>query len=231
MPPRLHLRRGRVLLTEFTPADAARMTEICQDPDIQRWTMVPVPYTRADADFFTTEWVPAGAARGDHRWAIRLLAPGHEHDVVHDGVDPAAELVKDPPAPDLGHATLHGLVVLNNLGEGLREIGYWIAPEARGGGVMTTAVDLALTAAERELGTREVRWDCLVVDGETNWPSWRVAWKLGFRDDGLDPAGREQRGVRQRACRASWRPGDPRRPRAPWNGPPPVSSPAPPELP
>ena len=90
---------------------------------------------------------------------------------------------------------------------------------------MTAAVDLALTAAERALRTTTVRWDCLVLDGEPNWASWRVAWRLGFRDDGLARGGREQRGVRRDARLASWRPGDPRRPVAPWTGPEPPARP------
>jgi RimJ/RimL family protein N-acetyltransferase len=41
-----------VELRHWRPADAAQVFRICQDPDIQRWTAVPVPYTEADAAGF-----------------------------------------------------------------------------------------------------------------------------------------------------------------------------------
>jgi RimJ/RimL family protein N-acetyltransferase len=41
-----------VELRNWRPSDAAEVFRICQDPDIQRWTAVPVPYTEADATSF-----------------------------------------------------------------------------------------------------------------------------------------------------------------------------------
>ena len=38
-----------VELRHWRRSDAAEVFRICQDPDIQRWTAVPVPYTEADA--------------------------------------------------------------------------------------------------------------------------------------------------------------------------------------
>ena len=43
---------GEVVLRSPTVADVERITEICQDSDIQRFTRVPVPYTRDDAQGF-----------------------------------------------------------------------------------------------------------------------------------------------------------------------------------
>lgn len=41
-----------VLREEFLDTDIDWITEACQDPDIQRWTLVPRPYTREHARFF-----------------------------------------------------------------------------------------------------------------------------------------------------------------------------------
>lgn len=45
--------------------DEGWITEACQDPDTQRWTLVPRPYTRAHADEFV-----ADGASNPARWAI-----------------------------------------------------------------------------------------------------------------------------------------------------------------
>jgi RimJ/RimL family protein N-acetyltransferase len=43
---------GAVVLRPPTEADVDWITEACQDPEIQRWTRVPRPYTRGDAHSF-----------------------------------------------------------------------------------------------------------------------------------------------------------------------------------
>lgn len=39
-----------VTLRRWTAADVPAVHRLCQDPEIQRWTAVPVPYTPADAE-------------------------------------------------------------------------------------------------------------------------------------------------------------------------------------
>ena len=39
-------------LRELEPGDEQWIFDACQDADIQRWTLVPRPYTRADAEWF-----------------------------------------------------------------------------------------------------------------------------------------------------------------------------------
>ncbi len=58
---RLHLRQP-------TDADIGPIFDACQDPDIQRFTLVPAPYTRDDAEFFVQ--VVATADRS-YVWVIR----------------------------------------------------------------------------------------------------------------------------------------------------------------
>lgn len=62
-----------VRLRPWRPADADAVHRICQDPEIQRWTTVPVPYrpedavgfvTAADPGAFAVEDVATGAVAG-----------------------------------------------------------------------------------------------------------------------------------------------------------------------
>ena len=71
----VELQAGDLLLRPFVPADAGAVFSACQDPEIQRWTTVPVPYTRDDAE----EFVAACA----ERWAS-----GMPSFAVVDAVDP-----------------------------------------------------------------------------------------------------------------------------------------------
>jgi RimJ/RimL family protein N-acetyltransferase len=46
------LRDGDLVLRPKRPDDLDAVTAACQDPEIPRWTFVPSPYTRADAEAF-----------------------------------------------------------------------------------------------------------------------------------------------------------------------------------
>jgi RimJ/RimL family protein N-acetyltransferase len=48
----------------------------CQDPDIQRWTQVPVPYTARDAEVFVREIAPATWAEGGGLFAVEPAEVG-----------------------------------------------------------------------------------------------------------------------------------------------------------
>jgi hypothetical protein len=110
----VELRTPRLRLSVPVGADADAVYDACQDPDIQRYTTVPSPYTRTHAAAF-----PVTAARGwedetDTVWAVR------SGDV------------------------LAGMVGLHRLGTGSGELGYWLAPAFRGSGVMTEAADAVI---------------------------------------------------------------------------------------
>jgi RimJ/RimL family protein N-acetyltransferase len=44
-----------ISLRELESGDVDWVYEACQDAEIQRWTLVPSPYTRADAEWFVRE--------------------------------------------------------------------------------------------------------------------------------------------------------------------------------
>jgi RimJ/RimL family protein N-acetyltransferase len=100
---------GTLTLRPWRADDADAVHRACQDPDIQRWTQVPVPYTRSDAEGFVTELAPA---------------------VWRDGTGVIFAVV------DRSDALLAsiGVVDLDRPNRSC-EIGYWVAPDARRRGV------------------------------------------------------------------------------------------------
>ena len=187
------LATDRVRLSVPTAADVDRIAEICADPDIARWTTVPSPYTRADAVGFVESFVADGwSQEKDFTWAVR--APG-----------------------DVDGPVLAMVGISREGGPGVQpagELGFWCAPDARGRGLTTEAARLVVDwAVDPEgLGLGVVRWRANVG----NWASRRVAWKLGFRYEGLLRRFGAQRGVLQDSWVASYVPGDPREPNEPW---------------
>jgi RimJ/RimL family protein N-acetyltransferase len=155
------LRDGDIVLRAIRASDLAAITAACQDPEIPRWTNVPSPYTRADAE--------------THFAATATDAPGGR----------AARLV----AVDARDGTLLGSFSLLELDRepGYGEIGYWVAAGARGRGVATRAVRLLAAWAHDELGLERIE----VIAHRDNLPSRRVAEKAGFIATGeLRPAPR-----------------------------------------
>lgn len=66
------LASGNLLLDQPTTADIALVTQYCQDPLFEHYLTLPWPYQRSDAEFFVTEFVPAGWSSGtEATWALR----------------------------------------------------------------------------------------------------------------------------------------------------------------
>lgn len=96
------------------------------------------------------------------------------------------------------------------------EIGFWLARHARGRGVIDRAVTLVL-----DHGFDPAGLDLEVVEWRAfagNWPSWHVAWRHGFRFEGVHRLGAVQRGRRRDDWAGSLLRTDPRTPTAPWPG-------------
>ncbi|MFH5822713.1 GNAT family N-acetyltransferase [Georgenia sp. AZ-5] len=180
---------GTLLLSTPTADDVDRIAAICAETEVQRWTTVPSPYTRADAEGFVGTFVPKGWAAGSPTWAVRTVTDGR--------------------------TTLVGMIGLAGVTDGKGEIGYWMAAEARGRGIMTRAVGLVLDAAFGSVGLHTVLWQAAVG----NWPSWRVAWHHGFRKEGTVRALTHARGQWSDGWIGTLQREDPREPVAPWDGP------------
>ncbi|MFI8517325.1 GNAT family N-acetyltransferase [Streptomyces sp. NPDC085481] len=125
------LTTDRLRLRPFVPEDAEAVHAACQDPDIQRWTTVPSPYVRADAELFVTRIVPDGWRQdGEYSFAVEPLEGG----------------------PLLAAAGLHAR------GQGIREVGFWLGKEHRGRGYMTEAVGALAHWAFTALGVHRLLW-------------------------------------------------------------------------
>ncbi|NUR61905.1 MAG: GNAT family N-acetyltransferase [Catenulispora sp.] len=166
------LETARLVLRPWREEDIPAVYKICQDPDIQRWTPVPVPYELKDAEWFVREFAPRGFATGDEAtFAAVVKESGQIAGVV--GLGGIARLTE---------------------GRGVRtaEIGYWANPETRGRGYLTEAVREVVRWGFEELGLGRVTWQAF--DG--NVASRRVVEKAGFTIVGLQRGSHEHRGRR-----------------------------------
>ena len=107
-------------------ADAPEVAAACQDPEIQRFTTVPVPFGPEHADNFLNELCPQLWDEGGASWIIRT----YEFQTPH----------------------VAGTISLRVGLEKTANVGYWMAPEWRGRGLMREALQLALTTAFNLLG-------------------------------------------------------------------------------
>ncbi|WP_448060494.1 GNAT family N-acetyltransferase [Cellulomonas hominis] len=147
----IELKDGVVLLRAPDPAETDRLTELCQDPDVQEWTTVPSPYARAHAEGFLAI-VEAGWAEGTQwHWGVRDAATG----------------------------TLRGMIGLTGDAAGSAEIGYWLSPEVRGTGVLARAMDLVIgfAFAADGLGLDRLTWRAYTGNARSR----RVAERSGFQ--------------------------------------------------
>jgi RimJ/RimL family protein N-acetyltransferase len=148
------LRDGDLVLRPKRRHDLDAITAACQDPEIPRWTFVPSPYTRADAEAF-------------------LKRSREEH---------AAGTAAHFLAVDADSDTLLGAISVMEIDRqrGSGELGYWVTADARGRGVATRAVRMITAWARDELGLMQLE----IRAHKDNMPSRRVAEKAGYRDTG-----------------------------------------------
>jgi RimJ/RimL family protein N-acetyltransferase len=179
---------GVVTLRAHRPGDVDAVWAQCQDPEIQRWTSVPLPYERPNAEYFVTVALPAGweAPLGTKGFAIEAL--------------------------DGGRPRFAGTVELRPDGTTGAEVGFGLAPWARGRGVMAQALRAAMTWAFRSAAIEVVTWRAEVG----NWASRRVAWACGFQIEGSVRGLLETRGVRCDGWIGTLRRGEEMQPARPW---------------
>ncbi|QES48527.1 GNAT family N-acetyltransferase [Streptomyces venezuelae] len=175
----------RLLVRPYVPADVPEVHAACQDPGIQRWIPVPVPYRRDDAEIFVTEKTPAGwQDDSEYNFAVRLKADGlgGEGPLGGEGLG--------------GEGPLVAAVGLVPRGTDAHEIGYWAVAAHRGRGYTAEAVLAVARWAFTEAGCVRLVWRA----GTGNTASRAVAEKAGFRIEGVARAGMEHRGT-LRDCR------------------------------
>ncbi|MCW5252790.1 GNAT family N-acetyltransferase [Streptomyces sp. SHP 1-2] len=124
------LTTDRLVLRAPGPGDTAAVHAACQDPAIQRWTLVPSPYLPEHARGFTEEIVPNGWADGSE-CVLGLFLP-------------TGELV--------------GMTGVTMRSPGAGEIGFWCVEEHRGHGYVTEAVVALARWAFTERGLGRLEW-------------------------------------------------------------------------
>lgn len=147
------LRSERVVLDVPTRADTVAITDGCQDPDVIRWTTIPTPYRPQDANAFVDALVGPGWA-SDREYTWAIRQPGS---TWLDGV--------------ISYRTQR------------RDLGFWLAPSARGRGLVHEAVSLVVDWAF-DRGAPDVYWECY----QGNTASANVARRAGFSYTGTGDA-------------------------------------------
>ena len=144
---------GVVTLRRWRSSDAADVARACSDPETARWLPLPVPYTLEAGQGYVDGIVPT-------EWAAGTAA----NVAVVDAADGSL----------LGAAGLR-------LREGIGEVGYWTAPEARGRGVAPRAARLHADWGFEVLGLPRIE---LLADVD-NLASQRAAEKAGWTREGV----------------------------------------------
>lgn len=146
------LESPRLRLEVPRTADSVAIHDCCQDEELQRFTTVPVPYTFQDAQFFVSQIVERGWLTG-REYTWGLRLPGSD--------------------------VLVGMISIRLKH---RDVGFWLAADLRGRGLMTEAVRLVADWAFSE-GLDDVLWEGYVG----NLGSAGVARKAGFTFTGTGP--------------------------------------------
>ncbi|MEJ3741864.1 GNAT family N-acetyltransferase [Actinomycetes bacterium KLBMP 9797] len=149
--------------------DLDAMVAACRDPEAVRWTTVPDPYQRSDAADFALRIAPVTWARG---FGV-IYAIADPTDAYAGTID----LRISPTDPLTG------------------EVGFLVAPEARGRGYATAALTALCDWSFAALGMERIQWHAEVG----NVASRRVAEKTGFTIEGTVRGALAHRGERRDA--------------------------------
>ncbi|MFD0273731.1 GNAT family N-acetyltransferase [Kitasatospora sp. NPDC127111] len=155
----------RLVLRAPQESDVDAVLAACQDAEIQRWTVVPSPYRREDAEYFVRDLAHNGWRTGENRiWCVFERGTG--------ALVGSQGLISCPGRP------------------GAAEVGWWATKEYRGRGYTAEAAAAVARYGLTELGLRRLEWYAYVG----NEGSRAVAEKVGFRFEGTLRSFAEQRG-------------------------------------
>jgi RimJ/RimL family protein N-acetyltransferase len=154
-PPDPPLGDGAIVLAPLVQADVDVIWAMIQDPEIRRFTLLP---TNLEPSF-----VPAWIGRYERGWEDGSCAGFSIRDAATDA--------------SLGFAAIVQLDLERRQGE----IGYLLAPEARGRGAAAGAVRLLTRWGFDELGLERLE----LRMSDDNEPSKRVAERAGYRLEGV----------------------------------------------
>jgi RimJ/RimL family protein N-acetyltransferase len=138
-------------------ADVPAIVEACRDETLRRFTTVPVPYDRSDAEFFLSRIVDDGWATGrEFTWGLRRPGSG----------------------------LLEGVISVRLRSS---DVGFWTAPASRGQGLMTDALGLVADWAFEGGGLRELFWEGYVGNDASAAVARHVGFTYQGVGPGLHP--------------------------------------------
>jgi [ribosomal protein S5]-alanine N-acetyltransferase len=141
---------GATALRPWRDSDLAALVAACRDPEVVRWTSVPRNYGEADGRAY-------------------LLS---RYDAVHADASAPFAIVQAPDGRLLGSVALMRFAWEHARGE----VGYWLAPEARGRGHATRALGLICAWGFAVLSLQRIE----LLAATANLASQRVAARAGF---------------------------------------------------
>jgi RimJ/RimL family protein N-acetyltransferase len=148
----IELTDGVVTLRAWQPGDAPAVFAAGQDPEIARFLPVPQPYTEASAREFVT--VRRADWEGDEERSFAIT--------------------------DATTGEVLGSIARHQRAEHRAELGYWLAPGARGRGIATRALRLV---ADWSIDGGLIRLE--LYTHRDNHASGRVAERAGFVREGV----------------------------------------------
>ena len=160
-------RSGEIRLRALQERDVDAVALGARDPETIRWTTVPDPYRRSDAEVFVHQYGPGVYARGTGA----VFGIGDPADDGYCGVMELRLWASDPAVADVGFA---------------------VAPWARGRGFATAALAAMTGWGFTAVGLTRIEWRA----NAGNTASRRVAEKAGFRFEGTARAALNHRGKR-----------------------------------
>lgn len=165
-------------LRPLADRDLDPIVRACHDPETIHWTTVPDPYQRSDAEFFVDEYAPTVWRRGTG--AVFGIADASDE---YAGVIELRVSARDSRVGDLG---------------------FIVAPYARGRGYCPAAVAAVCAWGFTTLGLARIEWRANVG----NTASRRAVEKAGFTFEGTARHALDHRGARTDAWIGALLPGD-----------------------
>jgi len=146
---------GSIRIRLRAESDEQAMIAALQDPEIPRWTRVPEPYDESTA----AEWAVESRRQQESGEGLHLIIADAETDRL------------------MGSIGIHDI----DRAEGRSSIGYYLAREARGRGLMTRAVRMLSRWAFENVPVERIEIPVIAA----NTASRRVAERAGYTFEGI----------------------------------------------